>query len=328
MLSHSGKVVLITGATGGIGKAIAIGLAELGATTVIVGRDKERGLTAVEEIKALSGNRSVELMLADLSSQVSIRNVAKVFMTRYDRLDVLVNNVGGLYGKRWETVDQIEFTLAINHLCPFLLTHLLLPVLQTGAPSRIVNVNSEGHRAAKTVDFDDLKATRWKRGFRIYSQSKLANLLFTYELARRLNPMRVTVNAVHPGIVDTQLFRRFISERFGIGGGFASKAATFVVRNVAYRMMKFDTIETAAKCPIYLASSNEVAGITGRYFESRKKMIDTSPASYDAALSERVWNMSAELVGLTGHVFAGGAHRVESPGRRGAIADYGVEEHP
>jgi NAD(P)-dependent dehydrogenase (short-subunit alcohol dehydrogenase family) len=328
MPSHSGKVVLITGATGGIGKAIAVGLAKLGAVTVIVGRDKDRGITAVEEVKALSGSRAVELMLADLSSQESVRNLANVFLARYDRLDVLVNNVGGLYGKRWETVDGIEFTLALNHLCPFLLTHMLLPVLQTSGPSRIVNVNSEGHRAAKTVDFDDLKATRWKRGFRIYSQSKLANLLFTYELARRLNPMRVTVNAVHPGIVDTQLFRRFISERFAFGGAFASKAATFVARNVAYRMMKFDTIETAAECPIYLAASSEVAGITGRYFESRKKMIDTSPASYDATLSEQVWNVSSKLVGLAGHEFAGGAHKVESPRKRGAIAGYRVEEQP
>ena len=146
---------------------------------------------------------------------------------------MLINNVGGLYGKRWETVDGIEATRAINHLCPFLLTQLLLPLLQTSAPSRIVNLNSEGHRAAKTVAFDDLQATRWKRGFLIYSQSKLANLLFTYELARRLSPTGITVNAVHPGIVDTQLFRRFISERFRLVGGFLSNAAAFVARNVA-----------------------------------------------------------------------------------------------
>lgn len=298
MLSSSGKVVLITGGTGGIGQAIAAGLARLGATTVIAGRDKHRGEAAVADIKARSGSHSVELMLADLSSQRDIRRLASEFIARHDRLDVLINNVGGLYGKRWETADGIEYTLAINHLCPFLLTHLLLPVLHTSAPSRIVNINSEGHRAAETVNFDDFEATRWKRGFLIYSQSKLANLLFTYELAIRLSGTEITANAVHPGIVDTPLFRRFLSEKVSVPVPFLSRAAAFVARNVSYRMMKFDSIETAAECPIYLASSSEVEGVTGKYFVG-KKMVDTSSASHDPALSSSIWNMSAELVGLT-----------------------------
>lgn len=298
MLNDSDKVVLITGGTGGIGQAIAIGLARLGGTIVIVGRDKVRGQAALADIRHRSGNPSVELMLADLSSQQDIRKLASEFRARYGRLDVLVNNVGGLYGKRWETVDGIEFTLAINHLCPFLLTHLLLPLLQTTAPSRIVNVNSEGHRGADTVDFDSFQATRWKKGFRMYCQSKLANLLFSYELSRQLSGTGITVNAVHPGIVDTQLFQRFVTEKSFLPG-FLSKIAVFLVKQVAQRMMRFDSAETAAECPVYLASSSEVAGITGKYFDLDKKMIESSPASHDAVLSRHVWKMSAELTGLT-----------------------------
>lgn len=296
-LNHSGKVALVTGATGGIGQAIAIQIAEQGITTVVVGRDRERGQAAVADIKARSGGRSVELMLADLSSQQEIRMLARDFIARHGRLDVLINNVGGLYGKRWETVDGIEGTFALNHLGPFLLTHLLLPILRRSAPARIININSEGHKAATTVDFDSLSPARWKRGFVVYAESKLANLLFTYELARRLNHTEVTVNAVHPGIVDTQLFRRFVSEKTS-AAGFLSRAAAFVVRNVAYRRMKFDSPETAAECPVYLATSNEVAGISGRYFDSDKKLTTTTPSSYDTVLSADVWKRSAELCGF------------------------------
>lgn len=300
MPSQTGKVFLITGGTGGIGLEIAVGLASLGGAVVIVGRDIERGQAAVADIKSRSGGKSVDLMLAELSSQKEIRRLASKFTERFGRLDVLVNNIGGLYGKRWETVDGIEGTMALNHLCPFLLTHLLLPLLQESQPSRIVNINSEGHRSAKKVDFRSLEASRWKRGFQVYSQSKLASLLFTYELARRLGGTQITVNAVHPGIVDTQLFRRFISERFD-AGPLLSGLTTFIARNVAYRMMNFNSLDDAAACPIYLAASNEVAGITGKYFDSDKTVLETSAASHDAALSSYVWKTSAELVGLTGN---------------------------
>lgn len=292
---------MITGATGGIGLAVATGLAKQGMTTVIVGRDKARGLAAVEAIRNQSGSGAVELMLADLSSLKDLRRLAAEFTATHTRLDVLINNVGGLYGKRWETVDGIEGTLALNHLGPFLLTQLLLPMLRTSAPSRIVNIASEGHKAAKTVDFDSFSANNWKRGFRIYSQTKLCNVLFTYELARRLNGTGITVNTLHPGIVDTALFRRFISERFGLIGGFIGRATEFIVRNVAYRTRKFDTLEEAAACPVYLASSGEVSAITGKYFNSDKSMIKSSPASYDAELSRHVWEVSTEMVGLLPH---------------------------
>lgn len=298
MPTDSNKVILVTGGTGGIGEEIAIGLAKLGGTMVVVGRDQDRGRAAVANIKVRSGNQAVGLILADLSSQHDVRQLAREVMGRYNRLDVLVNNVGGLYGKRWDTADGIESTLAVNHLCPFLLTHLLLPLLHASVPSRIVNLNSEGHRAAKTVDFDAFGPTRWKRGFPLYSQSKLANILFTFELARRLSQTGITVNAVNPGIVDTPLFRRFVSERFFLMGGFVAKTAAFVARNVAYRLNRFDSRETAATCPIYLASSPEVAGITGKYFDCDKKIVDTSPASHDGALSRHVWRVSAELCGL------------------------------
>ena len=297
--SMKDKVVLVTGGTGGIGLSIAAGLAGLGATVIIVGRDESRGRAAVAEIKAQTERQTVELLLADLTSRRAIERLAQEVGTRYGRLDVLINNAGALYGRRSETVDGIEATLAINHLCPFLLTHLLLPLLLASAPSRVINVNSEGHRAAKTVDFAGLEADRWKRGFQIYSQTKLANLLFTYELARRLNPAEVTVNALHPGIVDTQLFRRFVSERLFRPGGILAKLSAFVLSKVAQRMYRFDSAQTAAQCPIYLASSSEVAGVTGKYFNSDLKLTQTSPASYDRELSQCVWDVSARLTGLT-----------------------------
>ncbi len=305
MLSGSGKVILITGGTGGIGLEIAIGLAKLGGTIVVTGRDRDRGQAAVAAIQARSGNRAIELMLADLSSQQQIRRLAREFMARHDRLHVLINNAGGLYGKRWESADGIEGTLALNHLGPFLLTHLLLPLLRASAPSRIVNINSSGHYHSTTVNFEDMEAARWRRGFLIYSQTKLANLLFTYELARRLPAQEITVNAVHPGIVDTQLFRRFIEQRFFLMGGIVAKAINLIVRKVSYRIMRFDSAETAAECPIYLASASEVAGISGKYFDCDKQIVDSSPASHDAALSQRVWEKSSALLGLTENELSG-----------------------
>ena len=299
MTSMKDRIVLVTGGTGGIGLSIATGLAGLGAMVIIVGRDEGRGRAAVAEITAQTGTQTAKLLLADLSSRREIERLAQEVRTRYGRLNVLINNAGALHGKRSETVDGIEATLAINHLCPFLLTHLLLPLLLANAPSRVINVNSEGHRAAKTVDFTQLDADRWKRGFQVYSQTKLANLLFTYELARRLNPAEVTVNALHPGIVDTQLFRRFVSERLFRPGGTLSKLSALVLSKVAQRLYRFDSAQTAAQCPIYLASSSEVSGVSGKYFNSDLKLTETSPASYDRELSQRVWDASARLVGLT-----------------------------
>jgi len=198
------KVCLITGATSGIGKATAMGLASMGASVVMVGRDRGRGEAALAEIKTKSANASVDLMLADLSSQEEIRRLAHEFKDTYPRLDVLINNAGVIRSKRVTTADGIEMTFAVNHLAPFLLTDLLLDVLKASAPSRIVNVAS-GEQRNGTIDFDDLQGENGYKGAKAYGQSKLATVLFTYELARRIEGTGVTANCVHPGVVGTNL---------------------------------------------------------------------------------------------------------------------------
>jgi len=294
-----GKVVLITGATDGIGKAIATGLAALGATTVIVGRDRARGEAAVNEIKCKNGNDRGKLILADLSSQQEIRRVVREFSEQYGRLDVLINNVGASYGQRKETADGIEAMLALNHLCPFLLTNLLVPLLKSGAPSRIINMSSEGHRrAVEGIDFDDLQALNWRRPFPVYCRTKLANLLFTYEMARRLAGTRVTVNAVHPGMVETQLVRRFVAERCFSNSAIFSKAVAYVGTKIAKSIWKFNDLETAAAPAIFMASSDEIEYVTGKYFSLDNRITDSSPASYDENAARRLWQVSTALTGL------------------------------
>jgi retinol dehydrogenase 14 len=194
------KVCLITGATSGIGKATAIGLANMGASVVMVGRDRGKGQAALAEIKERSANASVDLLLADLSSQEDIRRLADEFKEAYPRLDVLVNNAGVIRSRRIRTADGIEMTFAVNHLAYFLLTNLLLDVLKASAPSRIVNVAS-GEQRNGTIDFDDLQGEMGYKGAKAYSQSKLATVLFTYELARKLEGTGVSANCLHPGVV-------------------------------------------------------------------------------------------------------------------------------
>jgi retinol dehydrogenase 14 len=194
------KVCLITGATSGIGKATAIGLANMGASVVMVGRDRGKGQAALAEIKERSANASVDLMLADLSSQEDLRRLADEFKEAYPRLDVLVNNAGVIRSRRIRTADGIEMTFAVNHLAYFLLTNLLLDVLKASAPSRIVNVAS-GEQRNGTIDFDDLQGEMGYKGAKAYSQSKLATVLFTYELARKLEGTGVSANCLHPGVV-------------------------------------------------------------------------------------------------------------------------------
>jgi retinol dehydrogenase 12 len=197
-----GKVVLITGATSGIGKAAATALAAMGAEVVVTGRNKERGEKAVAEIRRGSGSERVSLMLADLAVQAEVRKLAEVFKERHDRLDVLVNNAGLIQSRRTETPDGIELPLAVNHLAPFLLTNLLLEVLKGSAPSRIITVSSEARRNAQ-IDFDDLQSQRRYRAFPVYGMTKLANILFTYELAERLRGTGVVASCLHPGSVNT-----------------------------------------------------------------------------------------------------------------------------
>ena len=247
-----GKVVLVTGGTSGIGKATAEGLANLGARVVLVGRDRSKGEVAAAEIKATTGNEAVELMVADLSSQAEIHRLASEFEANHDRLDALVNNAGAMYARRWETEEGIEGTLAVVHLAPVLLSTLLLPMLQSSAPSRVVNVSSWSHRRAK-LDLDDLQMREHYNASTAYSRAKLINAFWTYELARRLEGTGVTVNLADPGGASTQMTR--------------SETMPLLFRTINRLGQRFMTTEKAARSSIYLASSPEVEGVSGGYFE-------------------------------------------------------------
>ena len=277
----TGRVCLITGANSGIGKATALGLAKLDATVVIVSRDRDKGEAALLEIRTLSGNKNVDSMVADLSSQDSVRELAHDFKARYKKLHVLINNAGIFLPKRVSTVDGLEATFATNHLGHFLLTNLLLDMLKASAPSRIINVISSAHRGTE-INFEDLQGEKKYSGYHAYSQSKLANVLFTYQLAKQLEGTRVTVNCLHPGVVRT-----------GFGkdqGGFMSIA----VRIGAPFMMN---PEKAAKAAIYLATSPELEEVTGKHFAKGKEE-RSSKESYDSETAERLWKVSAELTKL------------------------------
>jgi NAD(P)-dependent dehydrogenase (short-subunit alcohol dehydrogenase family) len=278
------KICLITGATSGIGKATAMGLANMGASVVMVGRDRGRGEAALAEIKEKCTNASVDLMLADLSSQQEIRRLADEFKEAYPRLDVLINNAGLFRSKRITTADGLEMTFAVNHLAYFLLTKLLLDVLEASAPSRIVNVSS-GEQRNGTIDFDDLQGEKGYEGPKAYSQSKLADVLFTYELARRLEGTGVTANCLHPG------GRIPVRTNFGSG---VSGVFGFTVRALRPLMI---SPEKGAETSIYLASSPEVEGLSGRYFV-KKAEARSSDASYDERLARRLWEVSAQLTKL------------------------------
>src|SRR5215210_3665936 len=276
------KVCLITGATSGIGKATSMGLASMGATVVMVGRDRGRGEAALAEVKEGSLNASVDLMLADLSSQQEIRRLADEFKETYLRLDVLINNAGLFRSKRVTIADGLEMTFAVNHLAHFLLTNLLLDLLKASAPSRIVNVSSGDH-ASGTIDFDDLQQEKRYKGAKAYSQSKLANVLFTYELAKRLEGTGVSANCLHPGAGIRTNFGSGVSGIFG-----------FTVRALR-PLMK--SPEKGAETSIYLASSPEVEGLSGRYFV-KKAAARSSDLSHDKRLARRLWEVSAELTNL------------------------------
>ena len=277
-----GTTVLITGGTSGIGKATAVAMAAMGANVVVVGRNQERGGAAVEEIKAQSHNESVELMLADLSVQAEVRRLAEEFLERYDRLDVLVNNAGLVQSKRTETPDDgIETTLAINHLAPFLLTNLLLGCLEQSAPSRVITVSSEAQRWG-TMDFEDMQSRRKYRGFPVYGMTKLANIMFTYELAERLDGTGVIANCLHPGSVGTNF-------------GQNNRGAMALFFRTFKPFMR--SPEQGADTLIWLASSPEVDGVSGKYFSDRKE-IEAKKVAYDPAARRRPWENSEDLTGL------------------------------
>jgi len=273
-----GRVVLVTGATSGIGAATAIGLARMGATLALGVRDAKKADAARGEIARETGNTTLDLPLLDLASFRSIRRFAESFKSRHAPLDVLVNNAGIFTRHRHVTEDGLESQFQVNYLGPFLLTMLLLDPLKARAPSRIVNVSSEAHRGA-SIDFEDLQGERKYSGYRAYGQSKLAQILFTHELARRLQGTGVTVNALHPGVIRTNLGK----------GEFP--AAFDVIR------LLLKGVERGARTSLHVATSPALERVTGKYFNASKEAT-SSPASYDDAAATRLWEMSLDLAGI------------------------------
>jgi NAD(P)-dependent dehydrogenase (short-subunit alcohol dehydrogenase family) len=280
MITMQGKICLITGGTNGIGKATAQALAQMGATVVIVGRDAQKTLGVVEEIRASSGNKNVDSLLADLSSQQEVRRLADEFQSRYAHLHVLLNNAGGTFLTRQLSVDGIEMTFALNHLAYFLLANLLLETIKNSAPARIINVSSDAHSHGK-IEFDNLQGERSYSGFGPYGNSKLANILFTKELAHRLEQTGVTVNALHPGLVNTGFGKN--------NPGFLMKIMGIIIPLIAR------SPEKGAETSIYLASSPEVQNITGKYIVDCR-VTQSAPQAADMDVARKLWEVSAELV--------------------------------
>jgi len=282
-----GRTVVVTGGNSGIGKATATALARAGARVVVTARHQGRGRQAVGDIRRDAGSDAVDLALFDLADLSSVRSGAAELLGRYGRIDVLVNNAGVVLSDRTETVDGYEATFAVNHLAPFLLTRLLTDRLVASAPSRVVNVASVAHRSARHgLDFADLQSRHGYRGMQAYARSKLANLLFTAELARRLGSSGVTANAVHPGTVATGYGRD------GDTHGFLP----FGLRVIA-PVVK--TPEEGARTSVLLASSPDLEGVTGGYFVSGRRRTP-SAAARDAGAARRLWAVSEQLVEAAG----------------------------
>lgn len=282
----NGKTVIVTGATNGIGEITALELARQGAEVVVVSRSNAKLENTVNKIKSETGNQDVSYIQGDLSSLAEIRQVADEFLQTHNRLDVLVNNAGAYFSNRQESVDGNEMTFALNYLNYFLLTNLLLDVLKQTAQetgdARIVNVSSAAHSGSK-VNFDDIQANNGYSGFGRYGESKLMNLLFTYELAQQLEGTNVTANALHPGFVNTG---------FGMNnGGWMSKILGVLQSVVAI------SPEKGAETNIYLASSPKVRGISGKYWD-KKAQKKSSDASHDTQAQKRLWQISEDLVGM------------------------------
>jgi NAD(P)-dependent dehydrogenase (short-subunit alcohol dehydrogenase family) len=278
-----GRTVMITGGNTGLGKETAVALAREGALVVFTTRDAQKGTTALTEIRNRSGNDAVVVMELDLARLASVREFASAFAERQDHLDVLVNNAGLILGSRRETVDGYETTFQVNHLGPFLLTTLLRDQLVAGDRARVVNVASAAHSSARRgLDFDDLQSTRRYRGLAVYARSKLANILFTRELARRWNAVGITANAVHPG---------FVASDFGRGGDVSRLA------ELAYPMIRVmaKTPEQGARTQVYVASAPELEGVTGGYW-ANSAPATPSAAALDDAAAARLWEVSERLV--------------------------------
>ena len=275
------KVCVVTGANSGIGRVTARALAVQGATLIMVCRNKEKGEDALNEIRYLSGNQNIHFFLADLSSQTEVRHLAAEIKTRFPRIDVLINNAGGINPNLVLTADKIETTFAVNHLAHFLLTDLLLEQVKASPAPRIINVSSQAHQIG-FINFDDLGFERKYNPMRAYAQSKLANILFTYEFVRRIGDHQVTVNALHPGAVNTN----FGKTLHGIGG--------IMFRTFGFMMR---SPEKGAETLIWLATAPELKGVTGKYFFDRKE-IRSSKISYDTRAAKELWDISDRLTGI------------------------------
>jgi NAD(P)-dependent dehydrogenase (short-subunit alcohol dehydrogenase family) len=272
---------MVTGATSGIGQVTALELARMDATVVIVARDQKKADATVAHIKEETGNPAVEALLADFSSLDQVRALAEAYQRRHQHLHVLVNNAGAMYFRRKVSADGFEMTFAVNHLAPFLLTNLLLETIRVSTPARIVNVASNSHFGAQ-INFEDLSAEQSYRPMRAYGQSKLANVMFSYELARRLDGGGVTANTLHPGFVATGM---------GSNNGRLVKLFLPLMRLFAL------SPEKGAQTSLYLATSAEVEGVSGDYFFEQRPM-PSSPASHDREAAQRLWQVSAEMTGL------------------------------
>ena len=277
----TGKVCMVTGANSGIGRVTAEGLAGMGATVVMVCRNRSRGEGALSEIREKTGG-SVELLLADFASLDSVRRLAEEFRKTHGSLQVLVNNAGMVRARRSVTADGFEATFQVNYLSHFLLTRLLLDSLKRGAPSRIVNVSSESHYGG-SIPLDDLQLTKGYGVMKAYGQSKLAQVLFTYELSRKLAGTGVTANCLHPGAVATNIW--------------GSAMGPFAFVGKINRLFLASAVK-GAETPVYLACSPEVEGVTGKYFDDKKEK-KSSAASYDESLAAKLWEASSAMVGLS-----------------------------
>ncbi len=278
-MSLQGKICLVTGSTSGIGKVTARELANKGATVVLVSRNRAKGEATQAEIKQTTGNENVDLLVADLSLLQEVRCLAVEFQQKYSHLHILVNNAGGVYSPRKVTSEGLEATLALNYLAPFLLTELLVDTLKASAPARIINVSSMAH--SRNIAFDNLQGEKSYAAMRNYGQAKLALILFTYELARRLEGTGVTVNALHPGLV---------ASNFNSG----TKGMTHFIGEVVYFFAGI-SVKQGAQTTLYLATSPQVEGVTGKYFANNQEK-KSARSSYDQALGQRLWKVSEQLV--------------------------------
>ncbi len=278
-MSLQGKICLVTGSTSGIGKVTARELANKGATVVLVSRNRAKGEKTMAEIRRETGNENVDLLVADLSLLQEVHRLAAEFQQKYTHLHILVNNAGGVYSSRTVTSEGLEATFAVNYLAPFLLTELLVETLKASAPARIINVSSMAH--SRTIAFDNLQGEKRYVAMSNYGQAKLALILFTYELARRLKGTGVTVNVLHPGLV---------ASNFNNG----TKGITHFIAGIVYFFAGI-SVEKGAQTTLYLATASQVEGVTGKYFANNQEKKSTR-SSYDQALGQRLWKVSEQLV--------------------------------